>query len=279
MHIFELDRLLSQMAQDCLDSLSASTSSLTSPQRSSAYTSIYDSSSNLNRSRMLDEPYSPLRKSIECIYTTPSLSKSTAPLAPHCYLTLDSSRRPKSASTVMLTNLNSIPPATLSPGTHKVQQPGRRNYKLKAYRSEDDIMLALRRQEEQTPDSNDEGDDVDDDDDEGNVTLCEQDRESEQQVQEQNAQPNVRALARRFEQKTNSLPGHNRPRGRTPDLHQTVHHANARATIDELPEELPDDRLTWPQQCSTPSGGIKKLVRNGWKLFTAQPQQHKKTAK
>ena len=275
MHIFELDRLLSQMAQDCLDSLSASTSSLTSPQRPSVYTSIYESSSNLNRSRMLDEPYSPLRKSIECIYTTPSLSKSTAPLAPHCYLTLDNSRRPKSASTVMLTSMNSTPPATLSPGTCKVQQPGRRNAKLKAYRSEDDIMLALRRQEEQTADSNNE----DDDDDEGNVTLCEQDREDEPQVQEQHVQPNVRALAKRFEQKTNSLPGHNRPKGRTPDLHQTVHYASARATIDELPEELPDDRVTWPQQSSTPSGGIKKLVRNGWKLFTAQPQQHKKTAK
>lgn len=82
------------------------------------------------------------------------------------------------------------------------------------------------------------------------------------------AQPNVRALARQFEQKTGSLPEHTRAKLRTPD--QAMHYATARTIINEQQED-DDEECTWPQP-SPPtnpnaSSGIKKFVRNGLKLF------------
>lgn len=179
-HVFELDRLLSQMAQDCLDSLTSSTStttsiystisshsSLTTPQRQLARSIIYDSTSsstNLSKSKTPDSTHTPLRKSIECLYTTP---KQAAPLAPHVHSTLDTDRRPKSASTILLASQSSTTPTVLSPRTHKFQRPTHRNLKMKMFRSEDDIMLAMQRQEaeqQQNPDLNDDAD---------TITLCE----------------------------------------------------------------------------------------------------------
>ncbi|CAF4691977.1 unnamed protein product, partial [Rotaria magnacalcarata] len=79
MHVFELDRLLSQMAQDCLDSLSSSSSttssiystmssnaSLVTPQRR---TMVYDSSTSttLTKSKTTENNFTPLRKSTECL--------------------------------------------------------------------------------------------------------------------------------------------------------------------------------------------------------------------
>ena len=270
MHVFELDRLLTQMAQDCLDSLSSASSttssiystisshsSLTTPQRQLARSIAYDSASSgsLSKTKIQDNHSTPLRKSIECLYTTP---KQAAPLAPHCHSTLDNDRRPKSASTILLASQSTTTTNVLSPRTHKFQRPTHRNLKMKMYRSEDDITLAVQRQEEQqqqqqNSDLNDDGD---------TITVCEND-------DKQQNQPNVRALARQFEQKTGSLPDHARSKLRTPD--QAMHYATARTIINEQQEENDDDESTWPQQVqhptSTQSSGIKKFVRNGLKLF------------
>jgi hypothetical protein len=286
MHVFELDRLLSQMAQDCLDSLSSSSSttssiystisshsSLTTPQRQLARSIIYDSASSANLSKIKspDNNSTPLRKSIECLYTTP---KQAAPLAPHCHSTLDNDRRPKSASTILLASQSSTTSNVLSPRTHKFQRPTHRNMKMKLYRSEDDIMLAVNRHDEQQQKS-----DINDDED--TITLCENEKEDQQ------PQPNVRALARQFEQKTGSLPDHSRSKPKTPENHQAVHHATARTIINEQQEDNDEEELTWPQQQQQQhqhqhqSGGIKKFVRNGLKLFStqSQQQQNKKTGK
>ena len=144
------------------------------------------------------------------------------------------------------------------------------------YRSEDDIMLAVQRQEEQQQQQQQQQrSDLNEDDD--TLTLGDNDKDDPA------AQPNVRALARQFEQKTGSLPDHNRSKLKTPESHPTMHHATARTIISEQQEEVDDDRLSWPQQSPTTptsSGGIKKFVRNGLKLLTAQPQQqHKKSGK
>lgn len=206
-----------------------------------------------------------MRKSIESLYITPINGKQTAPLAPHCHVTLDSDRRPKSASTILLASRSSTTPTVLSPRTHKFQRPSHKNFKMKMHRSEDDIMLAVQRQEEQQRSELN--------DDEDTLTLADNDKD------EQMVQPNVRALAKQFEQKTGSLPDHNRSKLKTPEMH----HATARTIISEQQEEIDDDRLSWPQQSPTTptsSGGIKKFVRNGLKLLTAQPQQqHKKSSK
>jgi hypothetical protein len=272
MHVFELDRLLSQMAQDCLDSLSSSSStsssiystisshsSLTTPQRQLARSIIYDSSSSasLSKTKSSENNSTPLRKSIECLYTTP---KQAAPLAPHCHSTLDNDRRPKSASTILLASQSTTTSNVLSSRTHKFQRPTHRNMKMKMYRSEDDIMLAVQRQEEeQQQQQQQQNSDLNDDED--TITVCEND--------DQHQQPNVRALARQFEQKTGSLPDHTRSKLRTPD--QAMHYATARTIINEQQEENDEEESTWPQQLqqptSTQSGGIKKFVRNGLKLF------------
>ena len=273
MHVFELDRLLSQMAQDCLESLSSSSStsssiystmtshsSLTTPQRQLTRSIVYDSTStsNLSKSKSPENNnYTPLRKSIECLYMTPTNQKQAAPLAPHCHLTLDNDRRPKSASTILLASQSSTTPTVLSPRTHKFQRPNNRNFKMKMCRSEDDIMVAIQRHEDQ---QQQQQQNVDVNDDEETNTLCEND--------EQHQQPNVRALARQFEQKTGSLPDHSRGKAKTPD--QALHHATTRTIINEQQEENDDDESTWPQQpqqISTQSSGIKKFVRNGLKLF------------
>jgi hypothetical protein len=263
------------MAQDCLDSLSSSSStpssiystvspysSLTTPQRQLTRSIIYDpastSTANLSKSKTPETNSTPLRKSIECLYMTPTIPKQAAPLAPHCHSTLDNDRRPKSASTILLASQNSTTSNVLSPRTHKFQRPTHRNFKMKMHRSEDDIMLAMQRHDDQQQQNSDLNEDED------TVTLCENDIVDQQQHQ----QPNVRALARQFEQKTNSLPDHNRTKLKTPD--QTMHYATARTIINEQQEDIDEEESTWPQQqqqTSTQSSGIKKFVRNGLKLF------------
>ena len=273
------------MAQDCLDSLSSSTStstsiystisshsSLTTPQRQLARSIIYDSaaasssSSNLSKNKISENHHTPLRKSIECLYTTP---KATAPLAPHIHSTLDTDRRPKSASTILLASQNSNTPTVLSPRTHKFQRPTHRNLKMKMFRSEDDLMLAVR-QEEQQQQQQQQQQNGDLNDDADTVTLCENNEQQQPSpTSQQHAQPNVRALARQFEQKTGSLPDHARSKLRTPD--QAMHYATARTIINEQQEENDDEECTWPQPApqstSNSSSGIKKFVRNGFKLF------------
>jgi len=148
---------------------------------------------------------------------------------------------------------------------------------MKMYRSEDDIMTALQRHDDQQ--KSDADDDDDDDDDGDTITICENEDQQQQQ------QPNVRALARQFEQKTNSLPGHNRTKLKnTPDNSSAMHLSTVRTIINEQPEENDEEELTWPQhtqQIPTQSSGIKKFVRNGLKLFSvqSQQQQNKKSGK
>lgn len=305
MHVFELDRLLSQMAQDCLDSLSSSSStsssiystlssnsSLITPQRR---TMVYDSSSvstTLTKSKTTDNNFTPIRKSTECLHTTPVMQKQAAPLAPHCHTTLDSDRRPKSASTILLASQNSTTPTVLSPRTHKFQRPTNRHFKMKMYRSEDDIMSAVQRNDDRQDQKSDLNGGVGNggEDDDATITLCENETDDKQLPQ-----TNVRALAKQFEQKTNSLPDHARLKLKSPDSYQTIHYATARTIINEQQEENEDeDELTWPQQPqpqqqqqqqqqTSSHGGIKKFVRHSLKIFTTQSQQqqqqNKKTGK
>ncbi|UJR09139.1 hypothetical protein I4U23_013386 [Adineta vaga] len=294
MHVFELDRLLSQMAQDCLNSLtspsstssslysiSSSTTSLSSSQRQLPRSIVYDSnsSSSLSKSKLSENHHTPLRKSIECLYVTPTTPKQTAPLAPHCQSSLDDDRRPKSASTMALASQHSSTPTVLLTRMHKSHYTANKNSKMKLYRSEDDIMAAVQRQqeeEEQHHQQQHKTDGNDDDDDADTITLCENDEQPQQQ------QPNVRALARQFEQKTNSLPGHNRPKTRNLDHSLTTHYATTRTVINEQQEENSEEDLTWPQhpqQTPTQSTGIKKFVRNGLKLFSMQPQSQQQNKK
>ncbi|CAF1253495.1 unnamed protein product [Adineta steineri] len=285
MHVFELDRLLSQMAQDCLNALStssstsssiystvSSTSSLTTPQRRSI---IYDSSSstNLSKSKFSDNNHTPLRKSIECLYITPTASKQTAPLAPHCQSTLDDDRRPKSASTTYLASQNSSTPTVLLTRTHKSPYQTNKNFNTKMYRSEDDLMAAMQRHDDQ------QKTDLDDADEEDADTIVSGENDDQQQQQ----QPNVRALARQFEQKTNSLPGHNRSKTKVLDSSlSTTYYATARTIINEQQEENEEEELTWPQnpqQTPTQPSGIKKFVRSGLKLFSNNNNHNNKIKK
>ena len=54
--------------------------------------------------------------------------------------------------------------------------------------------------------------------------------------------------------------------------------------INNDQQQEDDDKIAWPPQRpspipSTQKNGIKKFVRNGFKLFISQPQQHKRTGK
>lgn len=187
---------------------------------------------------------------------TPNNSKGAAPLAPHCHATLDNDRRPKSASTILLANQTNV----LSPRQHKFQRTNQKNFKMKMCRSEDDLILAVQRQDEDET-----------------LTLTDNDKD-----ETPTPQPNVRALARQFEQKTSSLPEHNgRVKVKTPETHQTMHHATARTIINEQQEENDDERLSWPQQVPStpvPTSGIKKFVRHGLKFLKVQaPVQQRKS--
>lgn len=146
LQIFELDRLLSQMVQDCLNSLPptslpVSTTSILSlqinPQHYQPRSNISNSSSSSspNKSKM------PLKKSIECLYMTPTVNKQKAPIAPHSRSTFDIDRRPKSASTVLMVNRN--PVSSLS-GAQNFQ---RSSNDVKLHRSDDDLVLAMQRNE------------------------------------------------------------------------------------------------------------------------------------
>jgi hypothetical protein len=242
MHIFELDNLLSQMIQDCSDSLPT-----VSPSSSNC------SISSLHITSQTRSGVSP-RKSVEFLYITPTTNKKPAPLAPHCHSTFDHTQRPKSASNIFIANQNSTP----SSHTHKFQRSNNKNFRRKMHRSEDDIVHAIQSNRKQTTD-------LDNDD---TPTLCEEDIKSEPSK--------VQLLTKQFESQTNSLPERTQMKYQTPD----VHYATTRI-INHRKQEVDEEELTWPQQPipSTQSNGIKKFVRNSLKLFITQPQQHKRTGK
>lgn len=118
MHIFELDRLLSQMAQDCSDCLTTSSTSLYS---SSTLSLQINSSSTL-------KPQTISKKSIECIYVTPTVNKKPAPLAPHCRLIVHDD--------------------TTNATAHKFQRSKHKYYPKKMYRSENDLLSAVQHNEQ-----------------------------------------------------------------------------------------------------------------------------------
>ena len=124
------------MAQDCLDSLTIS--------QSSSNSSVSSSTKSLT-------------KSIECLYMTPIMNKQPVSLSPNSRSTLDINRRPKSASNSLITSQNSTPLGISSPYIHRFQQSTHRNFRMKMYRSEDDIMLAVQRNElEKIPSDSDD---------------------------------------------------------------------------------------------------------------------------
>ncbi|CAF4682471.1 unnamed protein product, partial [Rotaria sp. Silwood1] len=265
MHVFELDRLLSQMAQDCLDSFPTSSSNssiLSFPitfQHRQNRSIVYDSSLS-NKSAVLS------RKSIECLYMTPTINKPPVSLAPHDHVILDNDCRPKSASNILIACQNPTSSIISSPYTHKYQQLKHRYFQKKIFRSENDLMFAMQRNEQQKLNSNNKDD---------TLTLCENDQE--------HRQANVRALAKEYEQKTNSVSDYSHVKPRTTN----VHYATARTIVNDQQEQNDDDdeeELTWPKEPvsiapSTHTSGIKKFVNNGLKLFIIQPQEQKRSGK
>lgn len=137
MQIFELDHLLSQMVQDCLDSLSLSTPSLSSSLNSSTLSLQITSQPRQVNSNLLSP-----RKSIEFLYMTPAANKRQAPVAPHCRSMLDSSRRPKSASHVLFLNQKPTSASFLSSRTTNYVHETNDYSPRKFHRSENNLMIA-----------------------------------------------------------------------------------------------------------------------------------------
>ncbi len=249
MHILELNRLLSQMIQECLNSLptvshSSSTSSLNiTPQTSSV---------------------SPPRKTVELLYITPTSNKKPAPLAPHSHPPLDHTDRQKSASNNFLANQSqSSTSSSSSSYIHKYQRANNKNNRIKMHRSEDDIIHAMELNDKRLNNL--------DDDDGDTSTLCEDDIKPEPSK--------VQLLTKQFETQVNSS-SRTLSKSQTPD----THYATTRIINHKKQDNGDDDELTWPIQPvpaipSTQPNGIKKFVRNSLKLFIAQPQQHKRSGK
>jgi hypothetical protein len=269
MHVFELDRLLSQMVQDYLESLptpslSPSNSAVLSlqiiPQQTHSG-SLNSSSSN--------QSTIPLRKSIECLYMIPKVNKKPALLPSHYHLILDNNHRPKSVSNILITSRKSPSSSGLSPHRNQFQRSKNKNFQMKMSRSETDLISALQCNEQQTIY-------LDGIDDADTLTLC----ETEEQQQQQ--QSNIQVLTRQFEQKPNSLPDYSHVKTRTSDMH----YATTRTIINDQQQAEDDDdnKLTRPQEQLSPipsiqTSGIKKFVRNSLQLFITQSQQHKRTEK
>ncbi|CAM4901377.1 unnamed protein product [Rotaria socialis] len=269
MHIFELDRLLSQLAQDCLDSFPSPSSSVSNssilsiqinPQHRQNRTVIYDSSL-ANKSKVLST------KSIECLYLTPATNKQPAPLAPHCRAMLDEDRRPKSASNILEDSQNPAITTILSPNGHKFQRSQQNKYlQKKMHRSENDIMSAVQPNAQQKPHLNNNH---------NIVNLYENGRDDRH--------PTVRTSAKELERKSNSSSDIYHAQTRPPN----IHYATARPIVNDEQEQEDDDdddELTWPNEpiSSSPStqrNGIKKLVCSGLKLFITQSPQHKRSGK
>lgn len=248
MHLFELDRLLAQIAKDCLNSLSASPSPVSNtsivsvqiddPQRQQNRSVLSNSSSS-------DKSTKPLRRSIECLYMIPTVNKQQSPLTPNCRSTLNIDRRPKSASNILLASQYPV-----SPDTHRYQRSNNRNFHTRMHRSENNLIVAIQRNQQEIR-INSNNDD----------TLYENE--------------NVQELTKKFQQKPNSLSDYSRIKSRTIETR----------IINNDKQVKDDDELSWPQEplstvSSTQTRGIKKFVRNSLKLFIIQPQsQHKRTGK
>jgi hypothetical protein len=242
MHIFELDRFLSQIAQDCLNSL---TTSFPFPSNSSSLSFQITSPSQQNRAivyhSLPTKSTPPLKKSVECLYMTPIVNKQPRPLTPRCRRILNNDCLSKSASNILTTSPHS------TPGTNKFSRSIHKNVRTRTHRSEDGLISAVQQKIH-----------LDDD-----YTLTLDAKEKEHQ------QPNIRSFAKPYGQKTLSLPGYAQSDG-----HYTIS-----CTLSNNNQEQEDeDELTWPQQPSTTSpstqtNGLRNFVRNGFKLFNTSPQK------
>ncbi|CAF0850375.1 unnamed protein product [Adineta ricciae] len=124
-YIFEIDRFLSQLAQDCSNSPSSS-SPLNSTTLCIQVTPTTKTSSVVHQS-LPSKSTSPIRKSIECLYMTPTTNKQPSLATSHGQKLLSNDSRPKSASTILISNnQHSISTTASSPSIHRFQ---RINYK------------------------------------------------------------------------------------------------------------------------------------------------------
>ncbi|CAF1243822.1 unnamed protein product [Adineta ricciae] len=124
-YIFEIDRFLSQLAQDCSNSPSSS-SPLNSTTLCIQVTPTTKTSSIVHQS-LPSKSTPPIRKSIECLYMTPTTNKQPSLATSHGHKLLSNDSRPKSASTILISNnQHSISTTASSPSIHRFQ---RINYK------------------------------------------------------------------------------------------------------------------------------------------------------
>lgn len=135
MHIFELDRFLSQIAQDCLNSL---TTSFPFSSNSSSLSFQITPPSQHNRAVVYHslpiKSTPPLKKSVECLYMTPIVNKQPTSLTPRCRRILDNDCLSKSASNILTTSQHSTPRTNKFP---------RSIHKHVKHRSENDIIFAV----------------------------------------------------------------------------------------------------------------------------------------
>ena len=259
MHIFEFDRLLSQMAQDCLDSLPTSSpfssnSSVLSfqinPQHRQSRSVIYDSS-------LPSKSTESSRKSIECLYMIPAMNKATTSLASHCHLIVEGDHRPKSALTE-----NQNPTLSTISSSHsqqRFQSSIHKSSSKKMWNSEDDLMLAVQSTEPKINSL----DNIDDNED--TLTSCENNKEHQL--------TNIQTLVRQFEQKLNSSFDYSNIETVT----SNIHYATARTIIDYQEKQDKNELILSQESLSTylptQTKGIKKFVNNDFKRSTTQSQQ------
>ncbi|CAF3549990.1 unnamed protein product [Adineta steineri] len=241
-YVFELDRLLSQMVQDCSTSLS-NPSPL--PLNSSNLSIQITPQSRHNRAviyhSLPSKSTPPIRKSIECLYMTPTVNKQPLSITPHGHRTLNNDSRPKSASYAMINNRHSLSSTYQPPYTHKFQQLPNKNHKTKTHRSEDDLVLGVQ-------------------------TKSNLDNDKHQQGK-------VRVSTKQYEQQTNSLPGYSRSKTRMSDGQCTI--SPTRMNNQEENDEKKEVILSSTTSPTIHTSGIKKFVLSGLKLFVTAPSQSK----
>lgn len=150
------------MVQDCLDSLALSTSK----SLNSSTLSLQITPQHRQVHTVCSGPSSSPRKSIEFLYVTPVANKKQAPIAPHCRPTIDNSRRPKSASHVLIVNQKLSSASFVSPKTTEYSNNSTDCSSRKFHRSENNLMIA---NDQHSDDNDDTLVQQDDDDDSSNV--------------------------------------------------------------------------------------------------------------
>ena len=240
LYIFGLDRLLSQLVQDCSPSpLPPSSSNLTvqvTPSAAQNRTIIYHT--------LPSKPSSPMRKSVECLYMTPTMNKRPASTTAHGQRLLNHDSRPKSASTILIQTRGSMPPTSPSSSTNRFERAANRHPKRRTYSSDDDLIR----------------------DAPARTNPCElvDGNRSKQQS-------NGHSGMDQCEQKTRSLPDYSRVKGRV------INDSYSVSPTTETRHHNVDGEKTLPTP-PTPSSGIRRFVLSGLKFFVASPSQQPKRA-